>query len=571
MITKPERKYVPKDLTINSWDSLASIFEELLNRPINSVSELEKWMLDNSELSAVLEEDMAWRYIRMNVNTKDKHLQNEFNFWIREIAPKIAPFAHKFNLKLINSPFKDKLDNNIYNVYLRGVKNQIDIFRDENILLLTQIQEKQQLYGSITANMSIEHDGEILTLQQAGQLLKSTDRTIRKEVYDKITNRRLEDVKQLDDLFDELIQLRQQVALNAGFDNFRDYMFSAMGRFDYSPEDCINFHNSVKKHIVPIVTKLEKERKKKLKLSLYKPWDTQVDAENKSPLSPFKTDKELIQKSIDCFNKLDPYFGKCIETMAKMKHLDLESKQGKAPGGFLYPLYEIGVPFIFMNAVGNQRDVVTMIHEGGHAIHSFLSRNLSLTEFKSTPSEVAELASMAMELLSMDNWNTFYQEKNDLKRAKIEHLEKALEGLPWIAAIDMFQHWIYTNNHSAQQRRDKWVEINNQLGNQIIDWSDYELALQNQWQKQLHLYEVPFYYIEYGMAQLGAIAVWRNYKLNGSRAIEEYKKALALGYTKTISEIYTTAGIKFDFSEDYIKELSDFILDEIKTIKSEVD
>tara|TARA_Y100001968_G_scaffold333569_1_gene397298 strand:- start:4213 stop:5928 length:1716 start_codon:yes stop_codon:yes gene_type:complete len=566
IVSKPKRRYVPQNLKIDSWQKLKSIFDELLSRNIQSSSDLEDWMLDNSELSAVMEEDMAWRYIKMNIDTTDDQLQKEFNFWIQEISPNVAPIAHQLNVKLVSSPFLDELDENKYRIYLRAVKNQIEIFREQNIPLFTKMQQKQQLYGSICAKMTISHDGKTLTLQQAAQKLKSTDRALREVVYNKINDRRLQDVKQLDDLFDELIELRQQIAVNAGYDNYRDYMFSAMGRFDYSPEDCTNFHNSIKKHIVPIITEIEKRRKDQLNLTSYKPWDTQVDAENKPPLAPFTTSSELIDKSIDCFNKLDFYFGKCLKTMSEMNHLDLESKQGKAPGGFMYPLYEIGVPFIFMNAVGSQRDVVTMLHEGGHAVHSFLSKHLTLTEFKSTPSEVAELASMSMELLTMDFWDVFYQDKQDLKRAKIEQLEKALEGLPWIAAIDKFQHWIYTTKHTAKQRKEKWVEINNQFGNQIVDWTGYEMALENQWQKQLHLYEVPFYYIEYGMAQLGAIAVWQNYKLNGLEAIEDYKQALKLGYTKTISEIYKTAGIAFDFSGNYIEELAKFTLNQLDVI-----
>ena len=253
--------------------------------------------------------------------------------------------------------------------------------------------------------------------------------------------------------------------------------------------------------------------------------------------------------------------------MKTMKHLDLESKKGKAPGGFMYPLYEIGVPFIYMNAVGSQRDLVTMAHEGGHAIHSFLSRDLHLTELKSTPSEVAELASMSMELLSMDNWNVFYSDTHDLKRAKLEQLEKALETLPWVAAIDKFQHWIYTTPHTSEERKKKWIEIDKELGNQILNWDGQENVQANLWQKQLHLYEVPFYYIEYGMAQLGAIAMWRSYKQLGEKGLDNYMSALKLGYTKTISEIYETAGIKFDFSARYVKELADFIKGELKKLQ----
>jgi oligoendopeptidase F len=570
-VERPKRRYISENLKIDSWDTINSILIELLEREINSVSNLENWLLDNSELSAVLEEDMAWRYIKMNIDTTNESLQNDFNFWINEISPNVAPYVQQLNLKLINSPYLDFLDNDKYRIYIRGVKNQIEIYREENIPLFVTLQEKQQLFGAISAKMTIEHNGKTLTLQQAAQLLKSTDRQVREIVFKKINERRLQDVKALDDLFDELIDLRQTIAKNADFKNYRDYMFAAMGRFDYSVSDCMNFHSSVEKFIVPIISKIENERKNKLKVSSYRPWDTQVDANGNLPLKPFDKSQELIDKTISCFNNLDSYFGSCLAIMNNMKHLDLESKIGKAPGGFMYPLYEIGVPFIFMNAVGSQRDVVTMIHEGGHAVHSFLSRDLELTEFKSTPSEVAELASMSMELLTMGNWNVFYANSVELKRAKIEQLEKALEGLPWIAAIDQFQHWIYTNNHTANQRREMWLEINNKLGNQVLDWNGYELALSNQWQKQLHLFEVPFYYIEYGMAQLGAIAVWRNYKQNGKVALEQYKDALKLGYTKSIGEIYETAGIKFDFSSAYIKELASFIVKELDTIINQTD
>ena len=570
IVQRPKRKYIPENLTIDSWEKLKSFFDELANRTIESSAELEKWLIDGSELSAVMEEDMAWRYIKMNIDTTDVKLQEHFNFWIQEISPKVAPFSHKLNVKLVESPYINQL-NDKYKIYLRGVKNQIEIYTEANIPLFTKMQQLQQEYGAICAKMTVDHEGKTLTLQQAAQLLKSNDRTLREKIYNKINNRRLKDVDSLDQLFDQLIDLRQNIAKNAGFDNYRDYMFSAMGRFDYSVEDCYNFHSSIQQHIVPIIEKFDQLRKEKLELSTYRPWDTQVDVDGKAPLSPFDNSKQLIDKTIACFNKLDPYFGECINTMQQMKHLDLASKQGKSPGGFMYPLYEIGVPFIFMNAVGSHRDVVTMIHEGGHAVHSFLSKHLSLTAFKSTPSEVAELASMSMELLTMDNWDAFYPKKSDLKRAIIEQLEKALEGLPWIAAIDKFQHWIYTNEHNSSQRKDQWLKINKDFGNQVVDWSGYESALLNQWQKQLHLYEVPFYYIEYGMAQLGAIAIWRNYKINGQSAIASYKNALKLGYTKTISEIYSTAGINFDFSPRYIKELADFTSAELNHVINQKD
>ncbi|MGC6469952.1 MAG: M3 family oligoendopeptidase [Flavobacteriales bacterium] len=557
--TRPKRQFVDEQLEVKSWSQIEAYFTNLLQSEIQSVDDLQKWMLNRSELESVLEEEQAWRYIKMNIDTTNEELSKSFQFWVSEISPKVAPFTHQLNLKVANSPFVRDLDQEKYRIYLRGLNKSIEIFREENIPLFTQLQTKQQEYGAIAAKMTIEVDGQTVTMQKGAQFLKDNDRVKRQEVYQKMSERRAEDVKKLDDLYDELIALRQEVAKNAGFDNYRDYMFAAMGRFDYTPSDCFDFHQAIAKEIVPIIDGFDRERKEKLKLENYKPWDTAVDVEGKAPLKPFENGNDLIDKSIRCFDKLSPYYGQCLSIMKAMKHLDLESKTGKAPGGFNYPLYEIGVPFIYMNAVGSQRDLVTMVHEGGHALHSFLSRDLEICDFKSTPSEVAELASMSMELLSMDYWNEFYTNDDELDRAKTEQMKKVLEGLPWIAAVDKFQHWIYTTPHTADERRQEWYNIMKIFGSSVVDWQGQEGALHNLWQKQLHLYEVPFYYIEYGMAQLGAIAMWRSYKQHGHKALEAYNEALKLGYTKSINEIYQTAGIEFSFTQSYVKELADFV------------
>jgi oligoendopeptidase F len=557
--TRPKRHFIDEDLEVKSWSQIENYFQSLLDANIQSVSDLEQWMLNRSELESVLEEEQAWRYIKMNIDTRDEELSKAFHFWVTEISPKVAPYSHKLNVKVSESPFLKELDQEKYRIYLRGLHKTIEIFREENIPLFTEMETKQQEYGAIAAKMTVEVDGEKMTMQKAAQFLKDTDRNKRQKVYEKMSQRRAEDVEKLDVLFDDLIALRQQIAKNSGFDNYRDYMFAAMGRFDYTPEDCADFHTAIEKEIVPIIESFDAGRKNKMKLEAYKPWDTSVDAEGNAPLKPFEGGEDLIDKSIRCFERLSPYYGQCLSTMKAMKHIDLVSKEGKAPGGFNYPLYEIGVPFIYMNAVGSQRDLVTMVHEGGHAIHSFLSRDLDLCDFKSTPSEVAELASMSMELISMDTWDEFYSNEEELARAKTEQMQKVLEGLPWIAAIDKFQHWIYTTPHTAEERRAEWKNIMQKLGSSIVDWDGQEDALLNLWQKQLHLYEVPFYYIEYGMAQLGAIAMWRSYKHLGKEALSNYDEALKLGYTKSIGEIYQTAGIEFNFSQAYVNELADFI------------
>ncbi|QNF34875.1 M3 family oligoendopeptidase [Adhaeribacter swui] len=561
---RPTRRFLPQQFEVNDWATLEPYLQELQDRPIQSAEDLEKWMLDRSELESAFGEEIGWRYIRMTINTQDEAATESFQYFVTEIEPKVAPYDHALNQKLLESPYLPELDQEKYRIYLRSVRRQLEIFREENIPLKTEITTKQQQYAAITGAMTVTLDGEEMTLPRAADRLKSLDRNIRQETYEAIQNRRLQDKDQLDALFTELIQLRHQVAVNAGFANFRDYMFAALGRFDYTPQDCFDFHAAIREYVVPLNTELDRQRKKALQLPELKPWDLDVDETGKPPLEPFKTGDELLQKTIQCFYAIDPYLGDCLAIMQQMGHLDLESRKGKAPGGYNYPLEEIGVPFIFMNATSSLRDVVTLLHEGGHAVHSFLTRNLALNAFKQTPSEVAELASMSMELISMDQWHLFFPDPEELRRAKKIHLEGVLETFPWVATIDQFQHWVYENpNHTVAERQQKWVDIFDAFNQHEVNWQGQEHIKPFIWQKQLHLYEVPFYYIEYAMAQLGAIAVWKNYKENPQAGLAGYKNALALGYTASIGEVYAAAGIKFDFSGEYIQSLTDFVRQEM--------
>jgi len=408
--------------------------------------------------------------------------------------------------------------------------------------------------------MAVEVDGKEYTLQQAAKFLQSPDRALRASVFSKVATRRLQDKNELNALFDKLLQLRQQVATNAGYTNYRDYKFMELGRFDYTVEDCFAFHQAVKEHIVPLQAMLVRHRQQRLGVDQMRPWDGDAEPAGTQPLRPFTDGKELAEKAIAVFDKLSPFFSGCLVTMQSMHRLDLESRKGKAPGGYNCPLAETGVPFIFMNAAGTMGDVITMMHEGGHAIHSFLSHPLELSAFKEYPMEIAELASMSMELFSMEHWDVFFSDASELSRARLEEMERVITVLPWIATIDKFQHWIYTNpGHSTSQREEAWLSILSEFSTGITDWSGYDDYRRSFWQKQLHLFEVPFYYIEYGIAQLGAIAMWRQYRLNKEQALENYQKALSLGYTKTLKELYATAGIKFDFSPAYIKELAAFV------------
>ena len=563
IIPKKTRTYIPQTIEMK-WDNLSPILDELLNREINSVQELEKWLKDKSELEAALEEDFAWRYIRMSCDTANEDLVQKFQYFATEIEPKISPVANLLNKKLIASEFAEELDQEKYFVYLRAIRKSLEIYREENVALFTKLQVAQQRYQSTTGAMSVVLNDQEYTLEQASNFIKDISRAVRQQAWETIQQRRLVDKDALNILFDELIVMRHQVALNAGFENYRDYMFQALGRFDYDVKDCYEFHEAIEKEIVPLLKEQAEKRAELLGLEELKPWDMEVSTSGKPALKPFKNGEELIDKTITAFTAIDPKLGQMLNTMKANNLFDVESRKGKAPGGYNYPLAETGAPFIFMNSAGSLRDLTTMVHEGGHAVHTFLTANLELNDFKHCPSEVAELASMSMELISMDQWPVYFDNEGDLIRAKKEQLLDVLKTLPWVAVIDQFQHWIYTNpSHNAADREEAFKQIYNRFGAGFANWDGLEHEFGNVWQKQLHLFEVPFYYIEYAIAQLGAIAIWKNYKENPEKALQQYLDALALGYTKPMNEIYETAGIKFDFSSSYIKDLALFVKDEL--------
>ena len=562
-ITREKRTFLDDHLLVKTWQDIEPYFTQLTERKIDSKEDLLKWMADRSETDAVVDEEYRWRYVRQTCDTENEAYTKAYEDFIQTIMPNWLSITNKLNKKIAESPYMNELDAQRFFVYLRNLKTQLRIFREENIPLSQQVQLKSQEYGSIIGAMTIEHEEKEYTLPQAAVFLQNEDRVLRKTIYEKISKRRLKDRVQLNNLFSELLKLRHEMALNAGFENFRDYMFAELGRFDYDVSACEQFHEAIKSEVIPLVKEIHRQRKLQLNTETLFPYDLDVDPQNRPPLKPFATQEELIEKSKACLQTADPYFAECIEIMQKMGYLDLNSRKGKAPGGYNMTLPEIGVPFIFMNAAGTQRDVETMVHEAGHAVHSFQMRTLSYNFDQEIPSETAELASMSMELMTFDGLDAFYN-KEDKARAIQTHLEGIITMLPWIALIDKFQHWIYTNpNHTSEERENKWQELHIELTSGEVDWSGYEDFRKTMWHKQLHIFEVPFYYIEYGIAQLGAIAVWRNFKKDKSTSIQQYKNALALGHTKPIPEMYKTAGVEFNFSATYVKELMQFLKGEL--------
>lgn len=560
IFAKKKRNYLPLSLKIKRWKNIQEFYEELKNRQLKTSFDLKKWMYDRSELESIVHEELAKRYIGMTCNTASKKISAAYTYFINKVKPQILSADNELNEKLLNTPLLKSLKATQYLIYIRNVKAEKEIYREKNIPIISEVQAEEKRFGEIIGAMSVNINGKKLTIQQAAKLLKEPDRKLREKVFKEIHKRKLKDSEQLHNLFTKLVRLRHKIAVNAGFDNFRDYQFKALCRFDYTIDDCFAFHQAIKNEFVPIVKLLRDKRKKQLGYADLKPWDLEVDVSGKPPLSPSSSASDLIAKTIKCFSGIDPFMGKCMNHLNKQRLLDLESRIGKAPGGYCYPLYETGAPFIFMNSTNSFKDLVTLVHEGGHAVHSFLTNNLELVQFQSTPSEVAELASMSMELLTHDRWGTYFNNKDDLLRAQNQHLENIIMLFPWIAAVDKFQHWIYTNpNHSIAERTKAWVGIHKEFSSETVNWSGFEKIFAHQWQSQIHIFDSPFYYIEYGMAQLGAIAIWKNYHKNPRKTIREYLCALSLGNTRTIPEVFKTAGIRFDFSAKYMNTLADFV------------
>lgn len=566
-IQKTPRTFLPQDFKLIDWPELEPYFKILMDRDISTVESLELWLHDQSELEAMISEDACWRQIKMTCDTENAALEEAYNYFCLDIQPKIQPYADALNKKLLESPALEQLDKEKYHTYIRNVKKSIELFREANIPLQAETAVLQQQYGQITGAMTIEYNGKQYTLQQAAKFLESQDRSIREEVYRKIQDRRLVSKQPLNELFEKLLNLRSQTAINAGFNSYTTYRFRELGRFDYQEEDCFRFHDAVKMHVLPLVNEIFENKRKQLGLETLRPWDLEAEPAGMQPLHPFKGGDELLQKSIDCLSAMNPFFGDCLSRMKTMQHLDLESRKGKAPGGYNCPLAESGAPFIFMNAAGQMHDVTTMVHEAGHAIHSFLSHPLELSGFKDYPMEIAEVASMSMELFSMDYWNTFFDDAADLKRAKLHQLERVITIFPWIAVIDKFQHWLYSHpGHSAADRSSAWTAILAEFKDNVVDYTGLEQYRADSWQRQLHLFEVPFYYIEYGIAQLGAIGMWMQFRQNKQQALENYCHALSLGGTKTLPELYKAAGLEFDFSPDKIKTLMAFVREEMNRL-----
>lgn len=575
VLKQAPRRFLPDEFKITVWSRLKPYYAELLSREIQSVKELENWILDRSELQSLVQESFAWRYIRLTTNTSDDKAEALYTYALQELQPKIAHLDHQLNQKIIRCPYVAGLNQLQYGIYLKHIQTGLQLYTEENANLLATLQVKAKESGRILASMVVEADQAAqwsekkynLTLQQASQLLENPSRSLRQDIYHKINQTLRAEGERLEDLFDELVTQRAQIATNAGFDNFRDYAFKQLRRYDYTPENCLSYHDAIATHIVPILQDLYQFRQQRLGVDTLCAWDLNVDVVDQKPFTPFNDSQDMLAKAITCLRAVNPGFGEVLELMRSMNHLDIESRPFKRPGAYNVPLPLTGAPFLFMHATGSFHDMRTLLHESGHAIHSYLIQHKKVSSDLQLPAETAELAAMTMELLSMEHWAVFFNDKRDLLRARFYQLEHILRVLPWVATIDSFQHWVYLHPHAGKAARQQaWTSCFNRFTPTTMDRTESESYIPFLWQKQLHLFEAPFYYIEYGIAQMGAIQIWKSYCEAPEKTIQGYMDALSMGASRSTPVIYEMAGSPFRFDAEYIQEIAVFLRAQVNTL-----
>ena len=545
--------FVPKDLDGSSWESIEPFMNDLRDRKLSCSNCLETFIADRSSLSEVISEARARLYIDMTCHTDDEDIQKSWMQFVENVQPKLSEYSDILNRRLVEHQALDELPER-FGILVKGIKTDIAIFREENIPLSTQATKLVTEYNEICGAQMVEFDGEQKTFAQMAIYFENTDRKIREGAWKAVSERRFEDNERVSEIYDELIQIRHKMATNAGFEGFQQYMFASMHRFDYSIEDCLEFHESIETVCQPLRHRTDGERMRDLGIDSLRPWDMGVDVKGRPPLQPFNDVQEMVDGCSRIFHNMSEELGNYFDQLDANDCLDLDSRKGKAPGGYQYYLQKSRLPFIFMNAAGTQRNIETMIHEAGHAFHSFYSGHLDLIHERDSPIEFAEVASMSMELLTHPHWEEFYDNK-DADRARRKHLEDIISFMPWMATIDAFQHWVYANpNHSREERAEKWLELGERFGPKV-DMTGFEDIHKVSWQRQGHLFGVPFYYVEYGIAQLGALQMWKYHRRDTQDALDRYKAGLSLGYTRGLTELFQASGLELSFCESYVGEL----------------
>jgi len=556
------RRFVAAGDCLDDWSRIESYFERLVQRALDDVPSLEEWLIDCGELLACIEEVGTDRHVKMTCQTDDPGRRAAFLDFIENVEPKCKPACHELDKCYIRSEASTRLRRERYHVLDRNIRARVELFRPENVSLQTEEAKLRQRYQEISGAQTVPFEGREQTLQQLALYAERIDRDIRRQAWEAEASRRLRDVDALDDVFDQLLRLRHRMARNAGCRDYREYAFKAKQRFDYTPQDCLAFHSAVERTAVPAARMLQHQRRSALNVSPLRPWDLSVDVKGRPPLRPFQGVEDLCDKASRVFHRVDPELGDQFDEMRRAGYLDLESRKGKAPGGYQATYEESRHPFIFMNAVGVHRDVRTLIHEGGHAFHQFAARQDPLLAYRSSPIEFAEVASFGMEMLALDYLTEVY-DPEEFARAKRAQLEGIIALFPWVATIDAFQHFLYANpDHTREERKCQWLALRERFGG-IEDYTGHEDALAHSWHRQLHLFEAPFYYIEYGIAKLGALQIWNRARSDRPGATRRYREALRLGGSRPLPDLFSASGATFDFSEKTLDPLLSAVREEL--------
>jgi oligoendopeptidase F len=558
------RRFVPPTINLGVWTDIAPLFEQLGKQlpGCTTVAALEQWLMDWGEVSAALDEENSRRYIAMTCHTDNEAAKKAYLDFVETIEPQLKPRQFKLSEQFLAHPLRPQLPARRYEVYERDTRVQVELFRPENVDLETEESKLGQQYQELAGSLTVNFRGAERTLPQMAPYLEEPDRAVRQEAWELVAKRRLKEKEQFENLFDGLVRLRERIAVNAGFPNYLGYAFRSRGRFDYTPADCVAFHAAIEQEFMPFVRELQERRRKQLRLERLRPWDLEVDPSGRSPLRPFQRSEELLEKTQKIFERVDSGLAGGFRKMQELCLLDLANRKGKAPGGYQATLNEARLPFIFMNAVGVQRDVETMLHEAGHAFHALAAQEEELYHYRHGPIEFCEVASMSMELLGNEHLEQFFSSA-DANRARRTHLEGIVKFFPWMATVDAFQHWLYQHpGHQRSDRREAWLQLMERFGG-LVDWSGFEETRAHLWHRQLHIFLHPFYYVEYGIAQLGALQVWANSKRDSAGALRAYQNALALGGSRPLPELFQTAGCRFDFSAKTIRPLVQLLRDEL--------
>jgi oligoendopeptidase F len=549
-------RFVSVDADLGDPAVVERAYRQLESRALKTPAALDEWLLDRSELDAWLDEEESVRYVESTCQTDDTEREKRYLSFIENVAPVAKTWTDRLNRKFLACEHAAALPKDRFEVYMRRIRNQVALFREENIPLQTEDETLRQQYQKLVGCMTVRHDGREQTLQEMNRYLENPDRAVRQEAWEKVAAPWRDARNAIDDLYDRMVSLRQRMARNAEHSDYRAYAFAELERFDYAPADCEAFAATIEKIAVPAARKLGEDRMRRLGVDRLRPWDMAVDPRGRPPLAPFTNAAELNSGCGRIFTKVAADLGRSFARMRREDLLDLESRKGKAPGGYMMVFEGRRLPFIFMNAVGRHDDVQTMLHEAGHAFHALAVRDEPLVALRDPPIEFAEVASMGMELLAGRFLEEFYS-SHDADRARNDHLEETVKFFPWMACIDMIQHWVYSHaNHTRADRAAAWRALNRRF-NDWIDYDGYEEVLSYYWHRKGHPFTVPFYYVEYGIAQLGALGVWLNSQRDYPAAVSAYRRALTLGGRRPLPELFSAAGVRFDFSAQTVAPILD--------------